>query len=138
MNEALLPVLLAVLFPIIGVALWLGIVWLLATLSGWRQLAMHYAHPRPLPASARSIVSGRMGWINYNHVLILAHDSRYLYLDILSLFRMAHTALRIPWSAIDIGPAKGLRWRRRVPLAIGHPTLVILHLSPSLLPPERV
>lgn len=129
MNESiLLTVMIVVMFPIVFAAIWFGVMWILALSGGWRALASRYAHPRPIPASARDGISGMVGWVGYNHVLKIACTDQYLYLDILALFRPGHPALRIPWRDIEsLGNARWPRRQHRI-LRAGRPALATLTL----------
>lgn len=131
MDESiLLTVMIVVLFPIVFAAIWFGVMWILALTGGWRALASHYAHQRPIPV-AESGISGMVGWVGYNHVLKIACTEQYLYLDILAPFRPGHPALRIPWRDIEmLGNARWPRRHHRV-LRAGRPPLATLTL------PER-
>lgn len=129
MNESiLLTVMIVVMFPIVFAAIWFGVMWILALTGGWRALASRYAHQRPIPASARTGISGMLGWVGYNHVLKVASTDQYLYLDVQALFRPGHPALRIPWRDIEV--LGNARWPRRNCrlLRAGRPPLATLTL----------
>lgn len=79
------------------VGFWMGIVWLLAALSGWRSLATHYATTEPSPSNAQGFIYGMVGWISYNGVLKIAFTEWGLYIGINPLFKIGHPSLLIPY-----------------------------------------
>jgi len=131
-DETKLTTLILILAPIAFVGFWCATIWIVALASGWRRLAQAYAVPRPIPDSARSGVSGMVGWAGYNHVLRVAHNDRYLYLDVMWIFRVGHSALRIPWSDITIG--KETRWLLydMTRMEVGRPSIARLRLPTDL------
>ncbi len=134
MNETALTMLIVILAPLGFVAFWCITIWIVALASGWRRLAQAYAVPRPIPDSARGGVSGMLGWAGYNHVLRVAHNDRYLFLDVMWPFRIGHSALRIPWTAIQLGAESSWFFKRMVPLTIKQPSPTVLRLPASVLP----
>jgi hypothetical protein len=137
MDETALIALILILAPIAFVGFWCAVIWIVALASGWRRLAQAYAVARPIPDSAQGGVSGMVGWAGYNHVLRIAHTERHLYLDVLWPFRVGHSALRIPWSAIDIGSESSWFFRRMVPLTVNQPSPTVLRLPATVLPASR-
>jgi hypothetical protein len=137
MNDTALIALILILAPMAFVGFWCAVIWMIAVTSGWRRLAGAFAVPRPIPDSARGGVSGMVGWAGYNHVLRVAHNDRYLFLDVMWLFRVGHPALRIPWSAITVGAEAGWFFKRVVPLTITHPISATLRLPAVVLPAAR-
>jgi len=123
-----LTLLIVLLFPIAFAAIWFGVMWILSFAGGWHALGTRYAHPRPIPESARTGISGMVGWVGYNHVLRIASTDQYLYLDVLAPFRPGHSALRIPWRDIEV--LGNARWPRRhfQRLQVGRPPLATLTL----------
>lgn len=131
-----LTLFIVLLFPIAFAAIWFGVMWILSFAGGWHALGTRYAHPRPIPASAVSGISGMVGWVGYNHVLKVANSEQYLYLDVLALFRPGHPALRIPWRDIKmIGDGGWLRRSHRR-LRVGRPPLTTLTLPQAQTSPS--
>ena len=132
MDEIWLATLIVILAPMAFVGFWCTVVWMVALTSGWRRLAQVYGVPRPIPDSARNGVSGMVGWAGYNHVLRVAHDDRYLFLDVMWVFRVGHSALRIPWSDITVG--KESRWflYNMTRLEVRRPSMTRLRLPTDL------
>ncbi|HET7845774.1 MAG TPA: hypothetical protein VFL14_16590, partial [Xanthomonadales bacterium] len=106
--RALLPFLPIVLLPL-G---FFGVGWLLSVVSGWRAHASR--HPdRETTGTRLSGVSGRVGWVNFNHVLTLHLDARGIRFSVFRLFpgfRPFHLAWR-DISSLEVVP--GL-FRRRL------------------------
>ncbi len=101
-ESALLPIAIAMItFPMF----WLGVVRLLAFCAGWPRLA-EYASTT-VPSSVERGISGKVGWVGYNHVLRVAKTQRGLFLAINPLFRFGHQPLLIPWTKIR---SENFRW----------------------------
>ncbi len=79
----------AVVFPL----LWIFIGLLLGLVGGWRGLSKRFPTEAPAPARMQTGVSGRMGWVNYNHVLKVGIEPDALYLSVNVLFRVASDPL---------------------------------------------
>lgn len=98
----------AIAFPL----LWMAVVALLGLASGWDRLGRRYGTGDPMPAGARSFIYGRLGWISYNGVLIVAVTDDALWIDILGLFRPGHRRLRIPRGVVA-NRSRRIHWLRR-------------------------
>lgn len=134
-ETTLLTLMIVLLFPIGFAAIWFGVMWILSFTGGWHALGTRYAHPRPIPASAVSGISGMVGWVGYNHVLKVAGNEQYLYLDILAPFRPGHPALRIPWRDIEVLDDAGWLRRHHRRLRVGRPPLATLALPETQVSP---
>lgn len=102
----------ATIFPVITYLLvftvafslfWLSIIWLIAQLSGWRQLAEVYPE-RPLQFPTcwkwQSIV---LRWgSSYSGVLTVCADENGVTIVPMWLFRIGHAPLTIPWEDITV------------------------------------
>lgn len=100
-----LPIL---IFPAF-VALWIGVIFLIALFGGWRSLAERYANgPGEFTGRRWHMQSGAMrGGARYNNILTVGADPRGLYLSILFLFRPGHSPLYIPWEHIEMRTRRG-------------------------------
>jgi len=58
-------------------------------------------------------------WTQYSGVVRIIAAEDALHLSVLSLFRLGHPPLRIPWNEIALGTTRRL-WFRYVVLTIGH------------------
>ncbi len=85
---------LAVIFPIV--------ISLLATLSGWERLAGRYPLSGAFPKGGHRFQSMRLNNTTYRRVLRMLETPEGLYLVPMSLFRVDHPPLFIPWQAIEI------------------------------------
>jgi hypothetical protein len=104
--------------PLLLVPFWFGVSHLLATLSGWRELAQEYG-AAPLPDIRRKSSGGRVGSVAYNGCLLVGATAEGVALSVLAPFRPGHQAIFIPWSELtvrqDAAAAAGvklLRFRR--------------------------
>jgi hypothetical protein len=110
--QAIVTLIAVLLFAAAWLALWLLVLKVLATLGGWRDLAIRYrveALPAHLPA--RRWRSVRLnGWCGYNHCVTLAVGQDALYLSTVFFLRPGHAVLRIPWEDLvrvgNVGPAR--------------------------------
>ena len=94
-----------VLLAIIGfVAIWLAVSFILASVSGWRELAEKYAVLQVGPSSRKSS-GGRVGGVTYGGALSLGPLPSGFLLSVLLPFRFAHRPLSIPWS--DVSESNG-------------------------------
>ena len=108
MPTALIVVLAIVGFAVFFVGLWLGVT-LLVSLGGWRRLAAHYRTDDERPPGKRfSGVSGFVGRANYRNALNVVLAEEGLHLSTISLFKLRHPPLLIPWS--DLTEERGGRF----------------------------
>ena len=104
------------LIPFIALPLmWLFVVSLISLLSGWKNLARHYAVDTPelAPKPQMKWQSFSMGYspifaASYSRVVNISVTETYLYLSTMWLFRVGHKPLRIPFKDIEITDTKVL------------------------------
>ena len=92
-----------VVAAIAGIYLYmLGLMALFARLSGWRVLAARYPGVVPVPTVRKRLGYGIFrGWIGYNGGLIVAADSRGLFLSTWPVvLAPCHPPITIPWHEI--------------------------------------
>ena len=124
-----------VLVALAGFALfWMAIVTLLGTLSGWKAMHAGFGLPPGVVAPGGSLVSGRVGVVNYNNVLRVGCDRFGLYLSVLVFFRAGHPPLFIPWNEVHGVERKDFLWRQRVRFSVGHPRITTITLPAALFP----
>jgi hypothetical protein len=81
--------------------LWVGVLHLVAIISGWRWLARHFGTDRPGSGQTFTWASGKVGrFSNYNACLTVHVGDAGLHLATQRLFRPGHQPLLLPWSAI--------------------------------------
>jgi hypothetical protein len=83
------------------VVLWLGIIWLAATVSGWRRLAVRFADTTPFQGEITSFAAASIRFANYSGVLNLGVSELGVYLVPIWLFRPFHAPLFLPWAEIE-------------------------------------
>src|SRR5579863_8770132 len=97
------PSLLAALFPLYFVCLWLLVASVVSLLSGWRSLATLYRAQAAFTGSTWRMQSAQMRFLtNYNNVLTIGSSPQGLYLASMFLFRFMHPPLLVPWSEIRV------------------------------------
>ncbi len=123
-----------VLFPL----LWVCISWLISHVSGWRNLARHYAIDQPgqvsKPRMRQQSVS--MGYApfsaaRYSGVVNIGIDGIALYLSTIWLFRVGHKPLRIPFEDIEISDSQFLFLKMKRLVAKQSPNIKI-YMRPGL------
>jgi len=91
------------------VALWCAICYLAAWMGGWRALAQRFRCEQTFEGERWPFRSGSMRrGTHYNRVLTLGANREGLYLAVLSVFRVGHPPLFIPWSEITASERR--RW----------------------------
>ena len=102
----LLPI---VVFPIA----WVLAAFAMSRSGGWTALAERYGTDRPEPPNTRSMQWATFGWLSYKGVIKVGYSDDGLYLGMMTLFRMFHPPLLIPWSAIR-SRTRGRYWMMSV------------------------
>lgn len=97
---------------------WCIVSLLLATMSGWRDLARSFATTAPPPGHARLVTHTQLNYITYRSVLRIARAEQSLHLSILGPFRVGHPHLHIPLESIRVEENTGT-FGQRVTLYIG-------------------
>lgn len=125
-----------VLFTLFVLAAFIG-AWLFAAafvsrLSGWHQLAQHFALQGEFPSERFRLQSARMkNWMNYNNCVTVAASPVGFSLGMLWLFRQSHPALFIPWNEISWVHTKIL-WLPMVQFQLGRENSVPFTVRQSL------
>jgi hypothetical protein len=107
-TSLLLLLLIVIVFPVFFVSIWCSVVWLLSHLGGWARLASFYRAFKPFTGQMWTWRGGRLGFVNYRGVLTVGADPAGLYLAVMSLFRVGHAPLWIPWSEIEAVERDGI------------------------------
>ena len=95
------------LFPVLFVAMWLFVTFLLSAIGGWGSLAVHYASKSPFSGRRFHFRSAQFGGcVSYGSCLTLGAGPNGLYLAVLPFFRLGHPPLLIPWSDITAREAR--------------------------------
>ena len=87
--------------PFIGVAVFIGFMWVFSRLSGWAQLAEHYRAPGRLRGSSSYFASGKVGRIWYRSSLIVTTNPQGLGLRNVPPLGLFEGALLIPWAELS-------------------------------------
>ena len=135
MPDALLVPLVIASFLVVFPAFWCGVVWLIGA-TGWRRLAERYpAALRPEATEHRvaSATSARIGLANYNGVLHVGVSPEGLHLSVMSIFRVGHPPLLIPWNEIEASPPHREWFREVCTLRLGQPDPLSITLPQHVL-----
>lgn len=101
----------AVVFPLF----WCAIVFVIAAVGGWRDLAGRFQTLDPPPTSAELFGNTRLGWSSYRGVLRLGWEQDgMLHMSVLGIFKFGHPNLRIPAEAIREERKSGILGERVV------------------------
>jgi|LJSS01.1.fsa_nt_gb hypothetical protein len=89
-----------------SIGLWIGVLHVLAYLSGWKRLAQVYPLTTPLPngGTVVTLPYARLKGVGYRRVIRAAEGPTGLVLLLPGLFRIGHPPLFIPWSALEAEP----------------------------------
>jgi hypothetical protein len=79
---------------------WCWLIWFLAHISGWSNLAHYYRATGPFHGTVRHFRSGQLGWSNYGLCLTIGTNAEGLYLAVLLPFRPGHPPLFVPWAQV--------------------------------------
>lgn len=132
MNTTLFLLILIPAILVGFVLIWSGVLWLLAWLSGWRQLARHYRCPDVPKGGPTRPLWAMLGPVSHRGTLTIQTAPEGLYLTMIVFMRMGHPSLLIPWSAIKRqGLDQGIliNW---VTLDLGTPKITTLRLPAAL------
>ena len=91
-----------------------GVLVLISRYSGWNLLAEHYPGSGDFPRPGRWLGYGVFrGWLGYNGGIVVASDSRGLYLRAMPiLLSFCHRRIFIPWSDVAVIERKQGWWGR--------------------------
>lgn len=103
--ENLSPIIPIVLFIVIFPLFWCGVVYLIANVGGWSQLAKHYRYDGTFQGQQWSLQSARFGLSSYSGVLTVGANWEGLYLRTMFLFRCGHPPLFVPWYDLSVKQA---------------------------------
>ncbi len=108
------PTTFGLLFALSFVAVWLFVTWIASRASGWHRMRQRFGNPGPFATGGERIrfASAQIGWGNYSGALDLRVSSSGLYLATIPFFRPFHPPLFIPWTEIEVHPA---RWPSLAP-----------------------
>ena len=121
------------LFPVLFITVWALSSIVIGLFSGRHSLSRHFRAQSAPYGDTRSAgpffytVYMRF-WGHYNSVIRLTATSDALYASVLSLFRIGHPPLSIPWNEIKFGRTKYL-WRRCVVLTLGEQERIPMRIS---------
>ncbi len=126
-----LVLLVLILFPIIFVAIWCGVVALLSVVGGWSRLASVYRAEGEYTGPIWHFQTVRMGMTRYRGVLTAGATPEGLYLAVMPLFRVAHPPLWIPWNDVEIIEQAGLLGLSRA-FRFAQKPEIVLFMLPNL------
>lgn len=133
-----------VAIPILLVGFWFGVSQLLASLSGWRELAQKYG-VGSVSSFTRKTTGGRIGGVAYNGCLVVGANAEGVALSVLLLFRPGHAPIFVPWAELSMGAegsvagATRLRFRAAPQVTLELPEIVadwLRSAAPSAAPPR--
>lgn len=109
MNNIAAVLLVVAAFLVIIPASWLAIIYGMARLSGWLELARLYPGPDRIAGEVHRFASARFRmFVGYNRNLTITLSPEGLHIRPMILFRLRHAPLLIPWTAVTELERKGL------------------------------
>ena len=120
-------------FAVFLAVLWCSICFLVSFISGWHALSARFRkQSEPYGATKRAgpffyTVYMRF-WSHYSSVIRITAAADGLYLSVLSLYRIGHPPLRVPWEEIQLGRTKRL-WRTYIVLTLGNEERIPMRIS---------
>jgi hypothetical protein len=117
------------LIPLVLVAAWAPILFLVSTLGGWRRLADHFPANDPPTGRQSWMQSLSIGWASYSNCLTIYVSADGLYLSVMLPFRPGHPPIFIPWSEIHDMTTRRQLWVEDVVFDVGSPSVAKLTLS---------
>jgi hypothetical protein len=117
----------------ISILLWCAVCFLIGLLSGWFALTRRFKkQSEPYgdvkTAGPFSYTVYMRFWSHYSGVIRLAAAQDALYASVLSIFRVGHPPLRIPWDEIQMSRARSF-WLKRVQLTLGTREKIPMRIS---------
>ena len=135
-QDQVLGIAFACIFPLLFVAMWALIGSLLGFLSGWQALARTFP-AGPLPRIDMPTAGGLFStvymdcWVRYAGVIKATSAPQGLYLSVPFFFRLGHPTLLIPWDQIRVSRTKKW-WRTYVVLTLGTDLQVPMRISEGM------
>jgi hypothetical protein len=107
-------------------AFWIGLVYIVSYISGWRDLAEKYPYRGEVLTEKRHFLSLSMRFAsNYNGCVTIGGNPQGLYLSVLFIFRPGHPPLFIPWHEIEAEHKKVFNMRTLILRTMQCPNNVI-------------
>lgn len=90
------------------VAVWTFVAWIASRASGWHRMTQRFGSPGPFGSVGERVrfASAQIGWANYSGALELRASASGLFLATVWVFRPFHPPLFIPWSDLQVHPAR--------------------------------
>lgn len=126
-NHAPLPSL-VVWSPVLFVAGWCAISFLLSAIGGWRRLAARFPARNEPSGELLFMRSGSVGMASYRGCLIINRNVAGFRLSVLFPFRLGHPPLFIPWSEVHRASRRRVLWSDTVSFEVGTPPITSLEL----------
>lgn len=135
MNQNAPPAWFFATFPYWFGGLGAGICLLIATVGGWRRLAVHYRRTSLIAGTTYWFQSAAMRrWItaSYGNCLVVTVNDEGIGLSIIFLWRLGHPPLFIPWPDILANQERWLFFFKRVRLSFSLEPSVRMWISTRL------
>lgn len=117
--------------------LWLLVLWVLASASGWSDLSRHYRCNQKIAKNWRGLQNVYVGAIAYGGLIAVACDEG-IHLQVLLPFRPFHPALLVPWQDIRYDGKSRILLRRYITLRAGRTSAVSLRVPIGVIDDSRI
>lgn len=108
MSTEPMPIFILAAFAIVFPLFWCAVVFFVARLSGWAELASYYTALGDCAGPRRRFQTLWMRWSShYGNCITLGGDLTGFSMVPMVIFRAGHPALLIPWDEIEVRPHRG-------------------------------
>ncbi len=108
------------ILPILFIAVWCGVGFIVARTSGWSLLARRFRLETSFTGPTWSWQRAQMRYATgYNGCLIVGADPSGLYLATMFFFRIGHPPLLLPWHEVALRKQGKILWVPYVELTLG-------------------
>lgn len=123
-----MPIIYILIGIAISLAVWCGIFVVLAKLGGWAAVAAEYPGKEQIDGRVFRWQYGSFRWVDYNGCLTITLSQDGIGISIWPFFRIRHSPIFLPWSALHVVEVKDRWYGRKVTIDVGDPPITRIHL----------
>jgi hypothetical protein len=122
----------AIAFLLFFIALWCGVCLLLAKIGGWSALATKFRAVEEPAGEKFRFCSAKIGIAAYRSAITAIKSDTGLYLSMLALLRLGHSAIVIPWSEMKNPRVKRVFGASWVDVTVSTPSIISVRLPAKI------